>query len=66
LNTEYSKSDKDQAKIDTLKKDLFDLSSQIEKKHVDHTRKMQALFADKAPGFNYGMGMSGHGYGGCF
>lgn len=68
LNTEYSKSNKDQAKIDTLEKDLFDLSSKIEKKHFDHTRKMQALFADKATGFNYGMGMgmSGRGYGDCF
>jgi len=66
LNKEYSKPEKDQAKIDTLEKELFDLSSKIEKKRFDHKREMQKLFSDKAPGFNYGMGMRGHGYGGCF
>ncbi len=66
LNKEYSKPDKDQAKIDTLEKELFDLSSKIEKNRFDHTREMQKLFGDKIPGFNYGMGMGGHGYGGCF
>jgi zinc resistance-associated protein len=64
LNTEYSKSNKDQAKIDALEKDLFDLSSKIEQERFDHTRKMRELFADEATGFNYGMG--GYGYGGCF
>ena len=66
LNKEYSKPDKDQAKIDTLEKELFDLSSKIEKKCFDHTREMQKLFSDKAPDFNYGMGMGGHGYSSCF
>jgi len=66
LNQEYSKSEKDQAKIDALEKELFDLSSKIEKKHFDHTREMQKRFADKAPGFNHGMSMGRYGYGGCF
>jgi zinc resistance-associated protein len=66
LNTEYSKSEKDQAKIDALEKELFDLSSKIEKKRFEHTRKMRELFADNATGFNHGMGMGGYGYGGCF
>lgn len=66
LNTEYSKTEKDQAKIDALEKELFDISSKINEKRFEHTRKMRALFADKAIGFNDGMGMGGYGYGGCF
>lgn len=64
LNQEYSKSEKNTAKIETLEKELFDLSSQIEKERFDHMNKVQKLFADKAPGNNYGM--RGNGYGGCF
>ena len=66
MNTEYSKPEKDQAKIDTLEKELFGLSSKIEKIRFDHTNEMHKLFGDKALGFNSGMGMGGYGYGGCF
>nr|WP_320014405.1 periplasmic heavy metal sensor [uncultured Desulfobacter sp.] len=66
LNQEYLKSEKDQAKIDALEKELFDLSSKIEKKHFDHTREMQKRFANKAPDFNHGMSTGRYEYGGCF
>ncbi len=62
LNQEYSKSEKDQAQIDTLEKELFDLSSQIEKSRFEHMNETQKLYSDKAPGYNMGRG----GYGGCF
>lgn len=66
LKTEYSKSEKDQAKIDALENELFDLSSKIEKKRFEHSRNMRDFFADGSIGFNQGMGMGGYGYGSCF
>lgn len=66
LNQEYSKPEKDQATINTLEKELFDLSTQIEKKRFDHMNKVQELFTANglrnAPGTYMGRG----GYGGCF
>ncbi|MCF6249483.1 MAG: periplasmic heavy metal sensor [Desulfobacula sp.] len=61
LNREYSKSEKDQNKIDSLQKELFDLSANFEKQRFDHMTGMQKLFAGNTNGFS-GMG----GYGGCF
>ena len=63
LNQEYSNPEKDQAKIDTLQSELFDLNSKIEKERFEHMRGMQKLFADKAPGYNMGWGGRN---GGCF
>lgn len=62
LNQEYSKPEKDQATINTLEKELFDLSSQIEKKRFDHMSKVQELFTANSSGAYMGRG----GYGGCF
>ncbi len=62
LNKEYAKSEKDQAKIETLQKELFDLSSQFEKERFNHMNTMQKLFPDK----NFGNFRSmGGGYNGC-
>ncbi len=63
LHQEYSKTEKDQTKIDSLEKELFDLSSKFEKKRFDHMSGMRKLFADNPSNFRYGMG---GGYGGCF
>jgi len=46
LNKEYAKSEKDQTKIDSLRKELFDLSSQFEKERFNHMTTMQKLFSD--------------------
>lgn len=62
LNQEYAKPEADQARIDTLEKELFDLSSKIEKERFEHMSGMRKLFADKAPGYHMGRG----GVGGCF
>ncbi|MCP4673804.1 MAG: hypothetical protein GY857_21155, partial [Desulfobacula sp.] len=62
LNQEYSKSEKDQARIDTLEKELFDLSSQIEKKRFEHMDETKKLYSDKGTGSYMGRGR----YGGCF
>ena len=62
LNQEYSKSERDQNKIDNLEKELFEISSNLEKERFEHMSGMHKLFADKAPGSNYGM----RGSGGCF
>lgn len=62
LNQEYSKTEKEQAKIDSLEKELFDLSSKLEKQRFEHMTGIQKLFADKTPGFNMGRGS----YSGCF
>lgn len=66
LNQEYSKSEKDRTKIDTLEKELFDLSTQIEKSRFDHMNKMQDLFTDNSPGNTPGNYMGRGGYLGCF
>ena len=62
LNKEYAKSEKDQAKIETLQKELFDLSTQFEKERFNHMTTMQKLFSDKNIGSFRGMG---GGYNGC-
>jgi len=62
LNQEYSKSEKDQAKIDTLEKELFDLSAQIEKKRFENMNGMQKFYSNKGSGSYMGR----VGYGGCF
>lgn len=62
LNQEYSKAEKDQAKIDSLEKELFGLSSKFEKERFEHMSGMRKLFADNPSNFRSGMG----GYGGCF
>lgn len=61
LNREYAKTQQDDTKIQTLRKELFDLSSQLEKERFEHMTKMEKLFAGKAGGFS-----RGGGYGGCF
>ena len=58
LEQAYAAPEKDQAKIDGIEKELFDLSSQLEKKRFDHMTAMRDLFGDKARGFS--------GNGGCF
>jgi hypothetical protein len=63
LNKEYAKSEKDQAKIGSLRKELFDLSSQFEKKRFNHMTTMQKLFSDKNAGNFVSMG---GGYNNCF
>jgi Spy/CpxP family protein refolding chaperone len=63
LNKEYAKSEKDQAKIDSLRKELFDLSSQFEKERFNHMTTMQKLFSDKNTGNFVGMGGR---YNNCF
>ncbi len=63
LNQEYAKTEKDQAKIDTLQKELFDLSAQFEKERFTHMTSMQKLFAGNTTG-NF-QGMAG-GYNNCF
>ncbi len=63
LNQEYAKTEKDQAKIDTLQKELFDLSAQFEKERFNHMTTMQKLFAGKTTGNFRGMG---GGYNNCF
>lgn len=63
LNKEYLKSEKDQEKIATLQKELFDLSSRFEKERFNHMTTLQKLFSDKNNGNFIGMG-GGYG-GGC-
>lgn len=62
LNQEYANPEKDQTKVDALEKELFDLSTKIEKERFEHMKGMRNLFADKSPGYHMGRG----GYGGCF
>lgn len=62
LNKEYAKPEKDQAKIETLQKELFNLSAQFEKQRFDNRIAMQKLFPDNTTGAFTGMG---GGYGGC-
>lgn len=64
LNTEYLKTDKDQAKIETLQKELFDLSAQFEKERFNNMISMQKQFSGKNIGSFNGRG---NRYGnGCF
>ena len=63
LEQEYAKPEKDQAKISTLEKDLFNLSTKLEKARFDHMSEMRKLFADK--GYDGGYMMGAGGFGGC-
>lgn len=63
LNKEYVNPEKDQAKIDTLQKELFDLSTQFEKQRFDNMIAMQKLFPDNN---TYSFTGARGGYGGCF
>ncbi len=56
LNAESAKPEKDQAKIETLEKDLFDLSSRFEKQRFDHMLTVRKLFPDDDNGSFRGMG----------
>ncbi|WP_020586783.1 periplasmic heavy metal sensor [Desulfobacter curvatus] len=64
LNQEYAKSEKDQARISALEKDLFDISSKIEKARFENMNEMHKLFEGRIPD-GYMMG-AGRGYGGCY
>ncbi len=61
LKLEFSKSEKDQGKIDTLQKELYEISSQFEKKRFNQMTEMQKLFSDKNGGSFMG---NGRNYGG--
>jgi Spy/CpxP family protein refolding chaperone len=63
LNKEYANPEKDQAKIETLQKELFDLSTQFEKQRFDNRIAMQKLFPDNNMSSFTG---ANRGYGGCF
>ncbi len=62
LNKEYTKSEKDQVKINGLQKELFELSVQFNEKRFEHMTTMQKLFSSKNSQFLMGMG---GGYQGC-
>lgn len=62
LDQEYSKPEKDQARIANLEKELFELSAKLEKARFDHMSEMRRLFADKGYG---GYMMGAGGFGGC-
>ena len=61
LNRLYSSPEKNQTKIDTLKKELIDISAQLGKQRVDHMTEMNTHFAGRTNGL-----MTMRSYRGCF
>jgi zinc resistance-associated protein len=67
LNQEYANPEKDQARISALEKDLFDISSKIEKARFENMNEMHKRFAGRIPdGYMMGTGRGYGGYGGCY
>lgn len=62
LAREYAAPEKNQAAIDSLEKELFDISAKLNKARFDHMTTMRKQFGGDTYGMGYGMG-----YGrGCF
>lgn len=63
LEQEYAATEMDQAKIEEIQKQLFDLNTRFEKERFNHMTAMQQLFPDQGRSGFYGRG---NRYGNCF